>query len=75
MHRWRACPAQAGLYASIASLLAYTLFGTSRHQKVLASSTMAVMSAAVVAPLAEGDLLPYLCWFVGCAGADSRVRY
>jgi SulP family sulfate permease len=52
-------PAQAGLYASIASLLAYTLFGTSRHQKVLASSTMAVMSAAVVAPLAEGDMLAY----------------
>ncbi len=49
-------PAQAGLYASLASLIAYTIFGTSRHQKVLASSTMAVMSAAVIAPLAGGDM-------------------
>jgi SulP family sulfate permease len=49
-------PAQAGLYASILSLVAYFIFGTSRHQKVLASSTMAVMSAAVVAPLAGGDM-------------------
>ncbi len=52
-------PAQAGLYASICSLIAYFLFGTSRHQKVLASSTMAVMSAAVVAPLAGGDMAAY----------------
>jgi sulfate permease, SulP family len=52
-------PAEAGLYASLASLIAYTVFGTSRHQKVLASSTMAVMSAAVVAPLAGGDMAAY----------------
>src|SRR5690606_20777577 len=52
-------PAQAGLYASMASLIAYFLFGTSRHQKVLASSTMAVMSAAVIAPLAGGDMAVY----------------
>ncbi len=52
-------PAEAGLYASIASLIAYFIFGTSRHQKVLASSTMAVMSAAVVAPLAGGDMALY----------------
>lgn len=52
-------PAQAGLYASLASLIAYALFGTSRHQRVLASSTMAVMSAAVVAPLAAGDMAAY----------------
>ena len=52
-------PAQAGLYASMASLIAYFLFGTSRHQKVLASSTMAVMSAAVIAPLAGGDMAAY----------------
>ncbi len=53
-------PAQAGLYASLASLIAYTIFGTSRHQKVLASSTMAVMSAAVIAPLAGGDMAAYV---------------
>ena len=52
-------PAEAGLYASLASLIAYAVFGTSRHQKVLASSTMAVMSAAVIAPLAGGDMAAY----------------
>lgn len=60
-------PAQAGLYASLASLIAYTLFGTSRHQKVLASSTMAVMSAAVVAPLAAGDMASYATLSAGLA--------
>lgn len=48
-------PAQAGLYTAMMALLAYAIFGTSRHLKVTASSTMAVMSAAVVAPLAGGD--------------------
>lgn len=48
-------PAQAGLYASLAALTVYAIFSTSRHVKVMASSTMAVMSAAVVAPMAEGD--------------------
>ena len=48
-------PAQAGLYAAMAALFAYTIFGTSRHMKVTASSTMAIMSASVVATLAGGD--------------------
>src|SRR4051812_33879514 len=48
-------PAQTGLYTAIIALTAYTLFGTSRQVKVTASSTMAVMSAAVVIPLAGGD--------------------
>jgi len=48
-------PPQAGLYAAGASMLLYSIFATSRHVKVTASSTMAVMSAAVVAPLALGD--------------------
>jgi high affinity sulfate transporter 1 len=48
-------PLQAGLYAAGASMLLYSIFATSRHVKVTASSTMAVMSAAVVAPLALGD--------------------
>ncbi len=52
-------PAQAGLYTAMMALLAYAIFGTSRHLKVTASSTMAVMSAAVVAPLAAGDAATY----------------
>jgi MFS superfamily sulfate permease-like transporter len=48
-------PPQNGLYAAFAALLAYAIFGTSRHLKVTASSTMAVMSAAVVAAMAGGD--------------------
>jgi len=46
---------QAGLYTAFAALLAYAVFGTSRQLKVTTSSTMAVMSAALVAPLAAGN--------------------
>ena len=53
-------PPQAGLYAAFAALLAYAIFGTSRHLKVTASSTMAVMSAAVIAAMAGGDPARYL---------------
>lgn len=53
-------PPEAGLYAAFAALLAYAVFGTSRHLKVTASSTMAAMSAAVVAALAGGDSDRYL---------------
>ncbi len=48
-------PPQAGLYAAIAGLTAYALFATSRHLKITTSSTMSIMSLAVVAPLAAGD--------------------
>ena len=53
-------PPEAGLYAAFAALLAYAIFGTSRHLKVTASSTMAVMSAAVIAAMAGGDPARYL---------------
>jgi high affinity sulfate transporter 1 len=53
-------PPQVGLYAAFAALLAYAVFGTSRHLKVTTSSTMAVMSAAVVAAMAGGDSARYL---------------
>ena len=53
-------PLQMGLYAAFLSLIAYAIFGTSRHLKVTTSSTMAVMSAAVVAPLAMGDASLYV---------------
>jgi high affinity sulfate transporter 1 len=48
-------PPQAGLYAAIVGMTAYALFATSRHLKITTSSTMSIMSLAVVAPLAAGD--------------------
>ncbi len=53
-------PPETGLYAAFAALLAYAVFGTSRHLKVTASSTMAVMSAAVIGSIAGGDIDRYL---------------
>ena len=51
---------QVGLVTALTALTAYAIFGSSRHLKVTASSTMAVMSAAVVAPLAGSDAGLYL---------------
>jgi sulfate permease, SulP family len=48
-------PPQAGLYSAIVGMTAYALFATSRHLKITTSSTMSIMSLAVVAPLAAGD--------------------
>ncbi len=53
-------PPQVGLTTAFAALAAYAVFGTSRHLKVTASSTMAIMSASVVADLAAGDGGSYL---------------
>ena len=48
-------PPELGLVTAFTALAAYAVFGTSRHLKVTVSSTMAVMSASVVAGLAGGD--------------------
>ena len=48
-------PPQMGLYAAIVGMTAYAIFATSRHLKITTSSTMSIMSIAVVAPLAAGD--------------------
>jgi len=48
-------PPQAGLYSAIVGMTAYAIFATSRHLKITTSSTMSIMSLAVVAPLAAGD--------------------
>jgi MFS superfamily sulfate permease-like transporter len=53
-------PAQAGLYAAMVALFAYAVLGTSRLLKVETSPSMAVLSAAVVAPLALGDFAYYV---------------
>ncbi len=52
-------PAGVGLITATAGLTAYAILGTSRHAKVTTSSTMAVMSASVVAPAAAGDAATY----------------
>src|SRR5512135_432681 len=48
-------PPQAGLYSAIIGMAVYAIFATSRHLKITTSSTMSIMSLAVVAPLAAGD--------------------
>ena len=53
-------PPQYGLYTAFAALLGYAVFGTSRQLKVTTSSTMAVMSAAVVVVMAGGDPARYV---------------
>ncbi|HSR48933.1 MAG TPA: SulP family inorganic anion transporter, partial [Anaerolineales bacterium] len=52
-------PSQYGLYAAMAALAVYPLFATSRYARVTMSSTMAVMSASIVLPLAasQGEVL------------------
>jgi MFS superfamily sulfate permease-like transporter len=47
-------PPQAGLYSAIVGMTAYAIFATSKHLKITASSTMSIMSIAIVAPLAVG---------------------
>jgi len=47
----------AGLYGSILPLLAYALFGSSRHLVVGPDTAMAAIVAVAVAPLALGDPL------------------
>jgi sulfate permease, SulP family len=48
-------PPEAGLYAAPLAAIGYAIFATSRHMTVGPSSTVAIMSALVVAPIAAGD--------------------
>jgi high affinity sulfate transporter 1 len=61
-------PPQYGLYAAPLALVAYALFGRSRHLIVGPSSTVAIVSAAVVAPLAaSGDDHRYIALTIALA--------
>jgi high affinity sulfate transporter 1 len=60
-------PPELGLVTAFAALAAYAVFGTSRHLKVTVSSTMAIMSASVVAGLAGGDPAAYLAYTAALA--------
>lgn len=53
-------PPQAGLYASIAPLLAYTLFGTSRALAVGPVAVISLMTAAAVGRVAEAGTADYV---------------
>lgn len=53
-------PIQAGLYAALVALLAYAVFGSSPQLKVETSASMAIISAAIVAPLALGNTSYYV---------------
>jgi high affinity sulfate transporter 1 len=48
-------PPETGLWAAPLALLGYAIFGTSRQLNVGPSSTVAVLSLSVVAPVAAGD--------------------
>lgn len=49
-----------GLYASIVPLIVYAIFGTSRQLAVGPTAMVAMLTAAAIAPLAEGDGVLYL---------------
>ena len=50
---------QMGLYAAMAGMFIYALFGTSRQLAVTSTSSSAAMLAALVAPIAAGDSTQY----------------
>jgi high affinity sulfate transporter 1 len=52
-------PAVTGLWAAAAALIVYAVLGSSRLMSVGPESTTALMTAAVLAPLAAGDALRY----------------
>jgi SulP family sulfate permease len=52
-------PAVTGLWAAIVALTVYVIFGSSRQLSVGPESTTALMTAAVLAPMAAGDIVRY----------------
>ena len=53
-------PPETGLVTAFAAMTAYAVFGTSRHLKVTASSSVAIMSASVVVAIAAGNASYYI---------------
>ena len=60
-------PPQMGLYAAMAGMFTYALFGTSRQLVVTSTSSSAAMLAALVAPIAVGDSTRYAVLASGAA--------
>ena len=53
-------PPQQGLYSAILGMAVYAIFATSRHLKITTSSTMSIMSIAVVGPLVASGFGSYV---------------
>jgi SulP family sulfate permease len=53
-------PPQQGLYSAIIGMAIYAIFATSRHMKITTSSTMSIMSIAVVGPLVASGFGSYV---------------
>jgi SulP family sulfate permease len=67
-------PPEAGLITAFAAMTAYAVFGTSRHLKVTASSSIAIMSASVVGAIASsGDPASYVALSAGLALATGAI--
>jgi MFS superfamily sulfate permease-like transporter len=60
-------PPQMGLYAAMAGMFVYALFGSSRQLAVTSSSSSAAMLAALVAPIAAADPSRYVVLASGAA--------
>ena len=58
-------PPQQGLYSAIIGMAVYAVFATSRHLKITTSSTMSIMSIAVVGPLVAAGFGSYVALSVG----------
>ncbi len=56
-----------GLYASMGALLGYALMGGVREMSVGPEATIALLTASIIAPLAEGDPSRYLALGAGVA--------
>jgi len=71
-------PAYTGLWAIMASLTIYAIIGTSRQLSVGPESTTALMTAAVIAPMAAGDPARYAALVAALAvmvGAIALVAW
>lgn len=66
-------PPIAGLWASLPALVVYALIGTSRLLSIGPESSVALMTAAVVAPLAMGNQSEYVALAAGLALAVAAV--
>ncbi|MFL5718891.1 MAG: SulP family inorganic anion transporter [Chloroflexota bacterium] len=67
-------PPELGLVTAFTALAAYAVFGTSRHLKVTASSSIAVMSASVIGAIAAAqDPATYVTLSAGLALAVGII--
>src|SRR4051794_41831148 len=68
-------PPELGLVTAFTALAAYAVFGTSRHLKVTASSSIAVMSASVIVAVAAGAPATYVALTAGLALAGRALLW